>query len=144
MAEWSRTHHAILFVYESMKTFLSTHFPTIQLAVDIEKLAAIQALKWSGSFADTHNAIAKLLPFVDHFNEAEAIEIITAGLGNSQINWISSDPDVKDLYRRVIEPRFAKLPENIKTAVAQAKLYQPPGSIQAAQVSIESAHDIPF
>src|SRR5713226_1417388 len=60
--EWEKKKHATLFLHAELKPFLAQHFPKIKLAVDVEKRAAIDRLKESGSFARTHNATAELGP----------------------------------------------------------------------------------
>lgn len=59
-----------------------------------EKEAAINALVYSGSFATTHSAIAKLEELRATLNAEDAEKLLAAALVNSQIGWIASDSDV--------------------------------------------------
>src|SRR5207248_3174999 len=96
-------------LHTELKPFLNSHFPEIKLAIDIEKRSAIDYLKESGGFQMTHEAIARLEPFVDVLTDDEVNELLVAGVDNSQIRWIGSDPDVRTLYLRLIEPRVDTL-----------------------------------
>ncbi len=101
--EWEKKKHATLFLHAELKPFLAQHFPKIKLAVDVEKRAAIDRLKESGSFARTHNATAELGPFTDTLTLNEIEELIEAAQTNNQIALISTDEDVKQFYQPLLE-----------------------------------------
>jgi predicted nucleic acid-binding protein len=102
-AEWQKNKHAALFLHAELKPFLAEYFPNIKLAVDVEKRAAIDGLKESGSFAETHAAIAELSPFVDALTLEEVEELTQAAEKNTQIAWISTDEDVKEFYEPLLD-----------------------------------------
>jgi predicted nucleic acid-binding protein len=101
-SEW-RKKRAELFLHAELKPFLTQHFPKIQFAVDVEKRIAIDALKHSGNFANTHAAIAQLTPFADALTPDEVDELLEAASTNSQVAWVSCDPDVKGFYEPLLE-----------------------------------------
>ncbi|HEU0048597.1 MAG TPA: PIN domain-containing protein, partial [Nitrososphaera sp.] len=101
--EWAKKKGAILFLHTELKPFLAEHFPKIKLAVDVEKRAAIDRLKLSGTFAATHVAIGELGPFTDTLTLDEIEELVEAAQMNSQIAWISTDEDVRQFYEPLPE-----------------------------------------
>jgi predicted nucleic acid-binding protein len=103
LSEWRKKKQAELFLHGELKPFLTQHFPKIQFAVDVEKRVAIDALKYSGNFANTHAAIAGLTPFVDALTPDEIDELLEAAKTNSQVRWVSADPDVKAFYEPLLE-----------------------------------------
>jgi Fic family protein len=103
LAEWKKKKHATLFLHAELKPFLAEYFPQIKLAVDVEKRAAIDRLRESGSFQTTHAAIEGLGPFTDALTADEIAELIEAAQTNSQVKWISTDEDVKSFYDPLLE-----------------------------------------
>ncbi|ENX12420.1 hypothetical protein F894_02951 [Acinetobacter sp. CIP 51.11] len=62
----------------------------------------------SPNFAETHIQISKLKSFVPKFTQEQIIQFITAYYKNPQINWISSDSDVKEFLSLIQEnPHFS-------------------------------------
>jgi len=102
-SEWRKKKEGALFLHAELRPFLTQHFPKIKFAVDVEKRAAIDSLKHSGSFANTHWAIAELTPFADALTPDEIDELMEAARNNSQVRWISGDPDVKRFYDPLLE-----------------------------------------
>lgn len=119
IAEWKEKKKGELKLHSELKPFLSSVFPNIKFAVDVEKKSAISYLVNSGSFASTHDAIAKLTPFMDAISKEEFIEIVDAALNNSQINWISCDSDVRAFYYELIKGKSAFLPPDKAVAVEE-------------------------
>ena len=103
LSEWRKQKQAELFLHAELKPFLTKHFPKIQFADDVEKRVAIDALKHSGNFANTHAAIAGLTPFADLLTPDEIDELLEAASLNSQVTWVSDDPDVKAFYAPLLE-----------------------------------------
>lgn len=90
-----------LTLFKSLPEFLKTHFPEIKLADEIDKIAAIQRLENSLSFAATHSAIARLYKF-DDFTDQEITRIADAYVNNSQIHMILGDSDVEAFAKKII------------------------------------------
>lgn len=100
--EWAVTKKAKLHLYAGLKPFVKAHFPDIELASDIEKKLAIKALVESGSWSQTHSAIAQLSPFSADITADEAKEIFLALVQNPEIHIISSDSDVEAFYQGLL------------------------------------------
>jgi hypothetical protein len=94
-AEWERTKGSHVRFFGTVSAFFREHFPEITLASEAEKDLLVRDLVSSGSFAMTHNTIAKLRRFTD-FTAAQANAIVDAALSNSQVSWILTDPDVRE------------------------------------------------
>lgn len=113
--EWSDTMHGKLFVYRTLSSFLKEHFDGVAFSYDKDKEALIDSLAESGSFAVTHNLIAKLEQF-GYFSLEEVQRILAAAVANNQFGWIASDDDVFAFLRRVAVPRIGSLtdPEQVE------------------------------
>ncbi|NYF35358.1 PIN domain-containing protein [Stenotrophomonas sp. JAI102] len=113
--EWSDTMHGKLLVYRTLSSFLKEHFDGVAFSYDKDKEALIDSLAESGSFAVTHNLIAKLEQF-GYFSLKEVQRILAAAVANNQFGWIASDDDVFTFLRRVAVPRIGALtdPEQIE------------------------------
>jgi hypothetical protein len=107
--EWKQKKDSKLHVHRELRPLLNEKFPNIKLAVDIEKTNAMEALIYSGSFYDTHSAIASLTEFKEELSWNDAKDIFDAGLANNQIGWIGTDNDVNQFYRHLM----AKYDENL-------------------------------
>jgi hypothetical protein len=99
--EWQERKSAKVNFYRRLSDFFRDKFPTIRLASEMEKELAISELTSSGNFQRTHSAIAKLAKFTDFTND-EINEIVAAAISNSQIYWISEDPDVKAFMQNLV------------------------------------------
>lgn len=118
LREWNKKNPGCTLVLEkSLTDFLTSRFPGIQLAEEMDKLEEIERLENSTNFATTHNAIAALSKY-DDFKDAEIKRIVEAYLENSQVAWILGDDDVKAFARKVVD--LAKAPET-KEACAPLK-----------------------
>src|SRR5438270_9684333 len=102
-SEWKKKKNANLFLHPELKPFLAREFPNVQFAVDVEKRAAIDRLKNSGSFATTHAAIAELMPFADALTTEEIQELLEAAEMNGQIGLISADEDISNFFAPLLE-----------------------------------------
>jgi len=113
--EWSDTMHGKLLVYRTLSSFLKEHFDGVAFSYDKDKEALIDSLAESGSFAVTHNLIAKLEQF-GYFSLKEVQRILAAAVANNQFGWIASDDDVFTFLRRVAVPRIGALtdPEQVE------------------------------
>jgi len=101
--EWKKKNGGQLLLKEQLRPFLKNKFPTIELAIDVEKEEAINGLINSGSFSWTHTQVAKLKPMTGSISWSEADQIFDAGLSNNQISWIGTDSDVRYFYRGLID-----------------------------------------
>jgi len=99
--EWEGKKHASIFFYRKLSQFFGHKFPSIKLASEMEKELAIASLRSSANFASTHVAIARLARFGD-FTIDQIREIIETAVSNSQIYWISGDPDISEFMQNII------------------------------------------
>lgn len=112
--EWSDKKNAQLFVYRTLSSFLTEHFDGVAFSFDKDKDSLIESLAESGSFAMTHNLVAKLEQF-GYFSLKEVQRILAAAIANSQFGWIVTDDDVFKFLKRVAVPRIGTLtdPEQV-------------------------------
>jgi len=120
MKEWKYKKKSDLYLHTELGAFLSTHFPGIEVATDIEKVDAINRLKSSGSFEQTHTAVSKLTEFADLLTVAEIDDLVDAALDNSQIRWISTDDDVKVFFQKIVEQRLDTYTKERRAEVVKA------------------------
>ena len=106
--EWNDKKHAQLLVYRTLSSFLKEHFDGVAFSYDKDKDALIESLAESGSFAVTHNLIAKLEQF-GYFSLKEVRRILAAAVANNQFGWIVTDDDVFTFLKRVAVPRMGTL-----------------------------------
>lgn len=113
--EWSDTMHGKLLVYRTLSSFLKEHFDGVAFSYDKDKEALIDSLAESGSFAVTHNLIAKLEQF-GYFSLKEVQRVLAAAVANNQFGWIVGDDDIFTFLRRVAVPRIGALtdPEQVE------------------------------
>lgn len=95
--EWCNKKNSEVLIYNSLSRFFADIYPNIILAEDFEKEGYIAQLANSGSFSSTHSAIASLNKF-DQFSANQVQRLVEAAVQNSQINWISADPDVRPFF----------------------------------------------
>lgn len=117
--EWKRRKSGVLYLHTELRPFLNSKFPDINLAVDVEKNAAVARLVGSVFFSETHTAIAGLALFKNDLSWEDADKILRAGLENTQISWIGSDKDVREFYQPLIERFSDKLGEE-RTAILRS------------------------
>lgn len=101
--EWSTIKKGRMYLYSGLKSFIKLHFPDIALASDVEKKLAIKALVESGSWQQTHTAIAQLSSFLADFTGDEAKELFDAITANPEIHVIASDSDVEAFYFSLLQ-----------------------------------------
>jgi predicted nucleic acid-binding protein len=132
--EWQKvTSIGSLSLYKGLPEFLKAHFPEIKLSDEIDKLAAIERLEKSLSFAATHRAIARLDQF-DDFNDNDIARLAKAYDKNDQIFMIFGDSDVK---------AFAKKLLSLAKSDAAKKAVEPV-ELLFSQIEEEDDEDIPF
>ena len=99
--EWKEKKNSDIFFYKSLSAFFKQHFPDIKLATQLEREFAISNLINSGTFANTHVAIAKLLEYTD-LSDSEINQIIESSISNGQIYQIRRDVDVSDYLTTLV------------------------------------------
>lgn len=67
-----------------------------------EKVAAVDALVDSRSFAETHAAISKLNYYREILNTSDAERLINAAVNNDQVRWIATDSDVYSFFAKLL------------------------------------------
>jgi predicted nucleic acid-binding protein len=107
--EWTTIKKGQMYLYAGLKPFVKAHFPDIELASDVEKKLAIKALVESGSWQQTHSAIAQLSPFSADLTPDEAKELFDALIANPEIHVISTDSDVHDFYQSLLASHWKVL-----------------------------------
>ena len=106
--EWKRKKKGTVFVYRTLSAFTKEHFDGIAFSYDKDKQELIDKLESSGSFARTHDLIARLSAY-SYFSLKEVEEILDAAEANSQFGWIVTDHDVSDFLNKHAVPRFSDL-----------------------------------
>ncbi len=99
--EWRSSKSSEIFLHRRISSFFQDRFPDIKLASELEKELRIRALVDSPSFEWTHHAISRLAGYTD-YTEQQARDLFEAALSNSQIKWISRDPDVRGFFRQLV------------------------------------------
>ena len=103
--EWSERKASTLSLHTSLSALFKSRYPHIKLAAELERELAINRLIASGSYGETHLAIANLENFAD-YSPDQVRAIVDAAASNGQIGRILTDDDVKRFYSRIID-RFA-------------------------------------
>lgn len=98
--EWAANKKAKVLLSKRLSQFLSAKFPEAKVAAELEKEILIKDLANSGTFARTHQLIARLQSFKE-FTPKQASDLVDAYITNAQIHWIPSDPDVQAFGRRI-------------------------------------------
>ena len=100
--EWEGSERGELMFYERLSLFLKDKFPTIHVAHETEKELLIQKLTESGWYKTTHEIVEKLAKY-SGFSDAQANDIMSAAVSNSQVRDIIKDDDVADFLKIVIQ-----------------------------------------
>jgi hypothetical protein len=106
--EWHTRKKSTLHVYRTLSAFMQEHFDGVAFPFDRAKDALIDDLLTSGSFATTHQLVAKLEGF-SYFSLKEVERILAAAVENTQVGWIVTDYDVSDFLNRTAVPRLASI-----------------------------------
>ncbi len=106
--EWQQRKRSELRVYRTLSDFMKEHFDGVAFPFDKTKDSLIDDLGSVGSFAATHEVIAKLEAF-SYFSLKEVERILAAAVENGQFGMIVTDRDVSDLLNRVAVPRKGSL-----------------------------------
>lgn len=97
--EWKKKKRTDIYFYKTLSRFFGDHDINIQLKEEEEKNRLIESLINSGDFFTTHELIRRLGKF-NSFTNDQIKGLSTALLGNSQVNWIIKDEDVKSFYSK--------------------------------------------
>ncbi len=106
--EWKRRKDSTLYVYRTLSAFMKIHFDGVAFTFDKTKEALIDDLVSAGSFATTHQLIAKLEAY-SYFSFKEVERILAAAVENTQFGWIVTDYDASDFLNRVAVPHLASI-----------------------------------
>ncbi|KCZ50927.1 PIN domain-containing protein [Hyphomonas pacifica] len=109
--KWKEAKKSNLHVYRSISKFLKVHFDGTAFSFDKNKEELIEKLRKSGSFATTHSTISKLEDY-SYFSLPEVTKLLDAIVNNPQVNWIWSDADVWNFYKRVTLPRINEITQD--------------------------------
>jgi hypothetical protein len=101
------------------------------LSFDAEKQALIASLAHSGSFAVTHSIVGALAAY-GYFSFSEATAMLDAATKNNQVNWILSDPDVDELFRKAVIPHRKKFISDEHVTLVEQILAEPDGTQEEA------------
>ena len=74
------------FFYAQISDFFKSRFPNIETAAELERDLLMQRLAKSGTFANTHIVIAKLLGQTE-FSPAQVEQLVEIPDSNSQAGW---------------------------------------------------------
>lgn len=106
--EWERVKGARLFVYRTLSGFMAEHFDGVAFSFDKDKEVLIEALFDSGSFAETHDIVAKLENY-RYFSAKEVVRVLDAVDANNQFGGIITDYDVSDFLNRIAVPHMGNI-----------------------------------
>lgn len=104
--EWRTRKKSSLYVYRTLSAFMKLHFDGVAFPFDRTKDSLIDDLLTAGSFAHTHQLVAKLEAF-SYFSLNEVERILGAAVENDQFGLIVTDHDVSDFLNRIAVPRLA-------------------------------------
>lgn len=99
--EWEEKKSSKILFYRSLTSFFKEHKINIELRWEEEKDQLIQELAESPNFSTTHEIIKRLSKFIS-FSEEQIRKIGVDAFANSQVAWISKDPDVKRFYEKYV------------------------------------------
>jgi PIN domain-containing protein len=116
--EWQERKNGKVFYYPQLSLFLKAHYPEIKFAVEADADLAIRELTNSGSFADTHAAIASLENITD-FTPAQVKAIAAAYVANDQVHKIIHDKDVKRSIEKLLQNRRNDMDEANARAIEE-------------------------
>lgn len=95
--EWQESRSSTTHFYSKISDFFKSNFPNIKIASEVERDVLIKELARSGSFAQTHAVIARLVKQTD-FSPLQIEELVEIAQSNNQIGWIIEDDDVHQFY----------------------------------------------
>jgi hypothetical protein len=112
LKEWLNKKKSTIFSFKRMSEFFKSKFPDIKIASEYEKEILIKNLSGSGSYARSRLLLQKLSEF-DEFSSEQLDEIIIACTNNSQIYWIRTDDDIKEIISGIVKPNRDKANEKL-------------------------------
>ena len=141
--EWNYKKKATLHLYNGLAEFTKQHFPNINVPSDAIKSAAIENFINSGSFAQTHAAVADLNEVMKDLTAEEAITVLNAATENGQISSIARDSDVFELLQTLHLRHFFETPTSLDSKLEA--LLGPIHERESAQPSdVNVDDDVPF
>ena len=106
--EWINKKKSTIFSFKRVSEFFKSKFPDIKIASEYEKEILIKDLSGRGSFTKSRLLLNKLSEF-EEFSSEQLDEIIIACTNNSQIYWIKSDDDIKEIITNIVKPNREKI-----------------------------------
>jgi hypothetical protein len=106
--EWAEKKKSKLFYYTRLSELFNTYYKDIKLKDEEEKDRLIEQLSQSENFTNTHILIGNLSKY-DGFSNSQIKRLIEVALSNSQVNWIATDKDVNEFFKKIISGKDAIL-----------------------------------
>ncbi|HEX8561961.1 MAG TPA: PIN domain-containing protein [Flavobacterium sp.] len=100
--EWSRKKGSKIKFYKTLSDFFKDVFPDIKLATELEKEILVSQLEGSPNFYTSRQLLTKLSKF-DEFSSEQVNQIVKTSLENTQIFWISQDPDINEYLHKFVK-----------------------------------------
>jgi hypothetical protein len=154
--EWEEKKGNNIYFYRSLGTFFAEHDIKIEFKVEQEKDTLIQDLINSSNFLTTHGIISKLNKY-GTFTDGQLGGLVTALLENEQVNWIASDQDVGEFYKRYLTDKsdkfdaetWGKIQTYIWPQKEDGNIKKELDELEAKSIALESEEeldprDIPF
>ena len=124
--------------YPSLKSFIESRFPAIEIEAFKEAADAVQALEASDSFASTHAAIYRL-EACENLSVKQVQRLVVAAENNHQVNWVLSDADLVAFFSRIESEYSEMLPKSWRT-----RLLNIASSEGTNETSSDAVDEIPF
>lgn len=127
--EWNQKKGTKIKFYKTLTDFFKDVFPTIKLAMELEKNLLITKLEGAPNFYSARNILQKIHNF-DAFSSEQVNQIITSSIENTQILWISDDEDINEMLYDIIAKNIAKIDAELliqfKTKIPRLTAKVPP------------------
>ena len=115
--EWTDKKSSILYVHRGLNPFMKKHFDGTDFALGI-KAKLIERLKYSPSFATTHDIVTELED-CSYYSLIEVLQVLDAVVQNDQVHWIVTDSDVSDFLIRITKPYSHEITDSGHKAILE-------------------------
>lgn len=139
--EWTEAKSSTLYVYRGLRPFMEKHFDGTDFALEI-KTELIERLKYSPSFATTHDIIAKLED-CSYYSSAEVLQVLDAVVQNDQVHGIVTDLDVTDFLIRITKPYLHEITDSGHKTILEECTGKPETMADGRQNNAKD-DDLPF
>lgn len=133
--EWKGRQKGTLIYFSSLTLFLEKFFPDLDFHSFAQVDHTISELAGSGSFAATHEVIAKLSA-VAFFSVKQVNYLVQVLSQNSQVHWIFGDADVKGFYQKLMVDYPDKFAWSEFQYLAEMLMYSGDGPMPSLEVLI--------